>query len=87
MEGEPSRGIVKLPETNPEVIYHFEKDSGKDPKEALHELYALAQPGDVFTSIHKNGGHTMVYVCDVLGDGVKYIVHCWGADNRRPLRS
>ena len=70
-------GILKIPKDDPMVIYTYEKSSGKDVKEALTEMFALAQPGDVFTTF-STAGHTMIYVGDVFGDGKTYLAHCFG---------
>ena len=69
--------ILKIPKDDPITVYYWDKESGKDVKEAIHEMFALAQPGDVFTT-YSTAGHTMVYVGDVFGDGVKYLAHCFG---------
>ena len=70
-------GILQIPKDDPMVIYTYEKSSGKDVKEALTEMFALAQPGDVFTTF-STAGHTMIYVGDVFGDGKTYLAHCFG---------
>ena len=68
--------------SDPICVMKWEKKSGKDAHTAIDEMLAIAEPGDVFTSVYPSGssygGHTMLYVGDVLGDGVKYIAHCWG---------
>ena len=71
-------GLCDVKETDPMYVYRYTKDSGKDVQEAIHEMFALAQPGDVF-STYSTAGHTMVYVGDVYGDGVKYLAHCFGS--------
>ena len=70
--------FVNLPESDPTVIYHFERSSGKDPEEAIHELYALAQPGDVFTT-YSTAGHSMLFLGDVFGNGKDYLLHSFGS--------
>ena len=70
--------ILKIPKDDPITVYYWDKKSGKDVKEAIHEMFELAQPGDIFTT-YSTAGHTMVYVGDVYGDGVKYLAHCFGS--------
>ena len=69
--------ILDIPKDDPITLYYWDKKSGKDVKEAIHEMFAIAQPGDVFTT-YSTAGHTMIYVGDVFGDGVKYLAHCFG---------
>ena len=57
------------------------------PTAEINEMYALAQPGDVFTAYGMRkengvlvgiGGHTMIWAGDVTGDGRPDIIHSGG---------
>ena len=73
-------GLAATKESSKTHVYKFVVESGKDVKEAITELVAAAQPGDVITAISKNdAGHTMIFVGDVKGDGKTYLAHCYGA--------
>ena len=63
---------------DPTCIYSFKKESGEDPQEAIRKMVSLAQPGDVFTS-YGTSGHSLMYVGDIYGDGVKYLAHSFGS--------
>ena len=71
--------IVKTPKDDPISVWYYDADEGKDKAEELKKMYALAQPGDIFTVYtSSDAGHTMIYVGDVLGDGTAYIIHSGG---------
>ena len=69
--------ILKAKTGDPIALYYWDKKSGKPVEEAIHEMFQLAQPGDVFTT-YSTDGHTLIYLGDVYGDGVKYLAHCFG---------
>ena len=61
-----------------------------DYVEAIDKLLELAQPGDVITTIASSdsgGGHSVMYVGDVKGDGGKYLMHCFGGGIKMALGS
>ena len=67
---------------NPICLYRWDEKVNTDVpvSQALTELLALCQPGDLITVVRRNGsGHTMVYVGDVLGDGKAYLLHSTGS--------
>ena len=74
--------LVHKYKDTPMTVYYWSKETGSS-NDAISEMLPLLQPGDVITSLHKGGGHTMVYVGDCLGDGKTYLCHCWGADIRK----
>ncbi|MBQ3071786.1 MAG: S-layer homology domain-containing protein [Oscillospiraceae bacterium] len=63
----------------PECVWSFVKADGKDIKEEIKVMYALAQPGDIYTEYAKSGGHTMIWAGDITGDGRPDIIHSGGA--------
>ena len=75
--------LLSVDRNSPMVVYYWDNTMDKDRRTANAEMLAVAQPGDVFTTMQTNGGHTMVYVGDVYGDGDVYFAHCWGADIRK----
>ena len=70
--------LSKLPPDDPTVMWYFNKDEGKNIKDEVKKMFAIAQPGDIFTAFKKTGGHTMVWAGDITGDGVADIIHSGG---------
>ena len=70
--------IAFIDEKAVKILYLYDKETGKDVKEAIHEMFTMVQPGDILTT-RSTAGHAMIYVGDVFGDGVKYLAHCFGA--------
>ena len=75
--------LLAVDRQSPMMVYYWDNTMDKNRRTANAEMLAVAQPGDVFTTMQTNGGHTMVYVGDVYGDGDVYFAHCWGADIRK----
>ena len=66
-----------------DAICAYMYNSQTDPtprEEAIKKFVAQLQPGDIINTTKKvgGGGHAMLYVGDVLGDGKGYILHCGG---------
>lgn len=59
------------------VVYHWMEDFGESKEDAIKNIRQILRPGDVLTTM-KATGHCMLFVGDVLGDGVDYILHSWG---------
>ena len=70
--------LSKLPKEDPTVVWYYNKDEGKDIKEEIKTMFALAQPGDIVTVFKKTGGHTMIWAGDLTGDGVADLIHSGG---------
>ena len=72
--------LIKISEGDPIFVWRFDEGKGKTQAEAVEELLALAQPGDVFTIHRKKGsGHTMLFAGDVDGDGKMDLLHSSGS--------
>ena len=69
------------PGKDPICAYKYDSHTDSTPREeAITKYLEQLQPGDIINSVGKigGGGHAMLYVGDVLGDGTKYILHCAG---------
>ena len=71
--------INHLPTSDINVVYRWDKavDTGITREQAAQNMAKVLQPGDVING-GSPGGHAMLYVGEILGDGVKYILHCAG---------
>ena len=64
------------------VVYQYRGAGGEtDIEKALRESRAILEPGDIIVGANANSGHAMLYVGDCFGDGVEYILHCWGTSH------
>ena len=69
------------PEKDPICAYKY--DSTKSPgsrEQAITDFLAVLQPGDIINEVPNmsSGGHAMLYLGDVLGNGTKYLIQCAG---------
>ena len=69
------------PEKDPICAYKY--DSTKSPgsrEQAITDFLAVLQPGDIINEVANmsSGGHAMLYLGDVLGNGTKYLIQCAG---------
>ena len=73
-----TKNLASMPLTDPRVVYKFGGEGGEtDISKAMKEARAVLEPGDLIVG-YGDTGHAMVYVGDVLGDGIGYVAHCWG---------
>ncbi len=88
-QGSVWTGTLSEADRDPEtVVWSYQPYSTvTDPTDKIEQMYALAQPGDVFTafsmklvngSLSPVGGHTMIWAGDVTGDGRPDIIHSGG---------
>ena len=84
---EPAVLIKPGKQPNPNISSKQEYQADVDA--AIAKMYAIAQPGDIFTAFSMSynsstdsfssvGGHTMVWAGDVTGDGRPDIIHSGG---------
>ena len=69
------------PGKDPICAYMYNSKTDSTPREeAIKKFCAQLQPGDIINTGKKvgGGGHAMLFVGDVLGDGKGYILHCGG---------
>ena len=84
--GNASRNVTATmskyePGVDPICAYKYDSRKDSTPRaDAITKYLEQLQPGDIINSVGKvgGGGHAMLYVGDVLGDGTKYILHCAG---------
>ena len=74
-----SRYLAREAKDDPSCVWYFVKDEGKDVKEEVKKMFAIAQPGDIYTEYAINGGHTMIWAGDVTGDGKPDLIHSGGS--------
>ena len=73
-----TRYLARESAKDPACVWYFAKDEGKNLREELDKMIAMAQPGDILTEYAINGGHTMIWAGDVTGDGKPDIIHSGG---------
>ena len=80
-----ARMSLMEPGKDPVCVYKYNtRPVKKDParlRESIRQYCALLQPGDIVNIVTREakGGHAMLYIGDVYGDGVGYILHCAGS--------
>lgn len=68
-DGIPSKGVVFLAHGG----------AGTDYAGNAEKVRALLQPGDIIVAHGGSDGHAMLYLGDIYGTGVNYVIHCWGS--------
>ena len=68
---------------DPIVAYFYDHHTNPTKatlREAIADMMTYMQPGDIINTVGSVGGngHAMLYVGEVLGDGVKYLLQCGG---------
>ncbi|MBR2976929.1 MAG: S-layer homology domain-containing protein, partial [Oscillospiraceae bacterium] len=81
-------GIAKMePSTDPICVYRYDSHTAETENKtpevraaAIDKYIKQLQPGDIINAVSEvgGGGHAMLYIGDVLGDGKNYILHCEG---------
>ncbi|MBQ7566154.1 MAG: DUF11 domain-containing protein [Oscillospiraceae bacterium] len=73
--------MVELPADDPVVAFRHEDEGDATDtqlrEDDLKKVRAMLQPGDLIVG-KKKTGHVMLYVGGAFGDGVDYVLHCWG---------
>ena len=68
---------LAVKEGHPMYVADWDKDSGKDVKEAITEMMALAQPGDILTR-NSTDAHVLLYLGE-MEDGKTCFIHSFGS--------
>ncbi|MBO4412328.1 MAG: PT domain-containing protein, partial [Lachnospiraceae bacterium] len=64
------------------VVYQYRGIGGEtDIEKALRESRAILEPGDIIVGANSDSGHAMLYIGDCFGDGIEYILHCYGTSH------
>lgn len=83
---------IKEPHTNPSLqwerynggvvgaglVYRKDATPANEIDAVVNEYVSLLQPGDLIVSFGTDSGHLMMYLGDCLGDGTRWVIHCWG---------
>lgn len=74
--------ITRKTASDPDVVMYYNTPSGTPPtaekKGLLDAARKALEPGDIISVMIPEGGHSMLYVGDYLGDGNEYIIHSTG---------
>ena len=82
-----TRRLRVLTKDNPIVVWAIswmndKNKTDQDYEKALNEMFAIAQPGDIYTS----GGHAMVWAGDLTGDGRPDLIESGGRHMRSGIK-
>ncbi len=63
----------------PGTVFISKDNDEASLQKAAQEIRGLLEPGDIVVSYGQGGGHAMLFLGDVLGNGTNYLIHCWGS--------